>query len=135
MDAPQEIALAFPRRNTQEILVQGVLRYARENGLAWTYISAPESVSLTIEDLIGWPGDGIIASLQTPTQMQLAQSLNLPIVNISSALPDPQTPSCVTDNEAIGQMAAEHLLSLRLSAICLLWLDGCRVFQAALCRL
>ena len=111
MRRPKEIALAFPRGAHQEIFVEGVLRYAREHRRNWTYIAAPESLSLSLEDLVGWPGDGILAAVNTPAQMELAQRLEIPIVNVSSALPSPQLPSCLVDNVAIGRQAAEHLAS------------------------
>ena len=86
MKQAKEIALAFPRGAHQEELINGVLRYAAEHGCNWTYITAPESLALSVLDLKGWRGDGIIAALNTPAEASCAKSLSLPIVNISATL-------------------------------------------------
>lgn len=107
----REIALAFPRGAHQEVFIEGVLRYAADNQRNWSYITAPESLSLSVLDLVGWPGDGILAALNTPAEGECASILSTPVVNISSALPRSPTPRSIVDNAAIGAMAAEHLIA------------------------
>ncbi|HEX6963156.1 MAG TPA: DNA-binding transcriptional regulator [Lacipirellula sp.] len=106
-----EIALAFPRGAHQEVFIQGVLKYAQENQCNWSYITAPESLSLSVLDLVGWPGNGILAALNTPEEAACAASLSAPVVNISSALPLSPVPRSIVDNRAIGELAADHLSS------------------------
>lgn len=106
-----EIALAFPRGAHQELFIEGVLRYAEEHKCNWSYITAPESLSLSVLDLVGWPGDGILAALNTPEEAACAVSLSAPVVNISSALPLSPVPRSIVDNQAIGELAADHLAS------------------------
>lgn len=106
----QEIALAFPRGAHQEVFIEGVLRYAREQQCNWSYITAPESLSLSVLDLVGWPGDGILAAINTADEARCAATLKLPVVNISSALPKSPTPRSIVDNSAIGHLAADHLM-------------------------
>ena len=111
MTAPQEIALAFPRGGHLEVLVEGVLNYVKEKQLNWSYITAMESRTMSVIDLVDWPGDGILAAINTQEEVACVKNLKVPIVNVSSALPEPPVPSCVIDNRAIGVLAADHLIS------------------------
>src|SRR5687768_1712641 len=86
MKRVHEIALAFPRGAHQEVFIDGVLRYARDHQCNWSYITAPESLSLSVLDLVGWPGDGILAAINTDAEATCAAALSIPVVNISSAL-------------------------------------------------
>jgi LacI family transcriptional regulator, galactose operon repressor len=106
----QEIALAFPRGGHLEVLIEGVLSYVSEKQLNWCYITAMESRMMSVLDLIDWPGDGILAAINTQEEANCAMKFAIPIVNVSSALPNPPVPSCVIDNRAIGVLAADHLI-------------------------
>jgi LacI family transcriptional regulator len=106
----QEIALAFPRGAHQEVFIEGVLKYARDEGRDWTYLIAPEWLSLSVLHLVDWPGSGVIAALNTPKEAACAAKFHLPIVNMSSALAKSPVPRSIVDNCAIGELAAEHLL-------------------------
>lgn len=110
MQDSQEIALAFPRGSHQEVFIEGIYRYAAEHGRKWSYIVAPEWNSVSIKQLVGWPGNGVIAALNTPSEAECAANYHLPIVNISSALAESPVPRSMVDNRAIGALAAEHLL-------------------------
>jgi LacI family transcriptional regulator len=104
------IALAFPRGAHQESFIQGVLHYASDNGLGWSYTLAPEALSLSVKDLTGWRGDGVLAAINTPEEADAALRLGRPVVNISSALEVSPCPRSMVDNHAVGRIAAEHLL-------------------------
>ena len=110
MKQAKEIALAFPRGAHQEELINGVLRYASEHGCNWTYITAPESLALSVLDLKGWRGDGIIAALNTPAEASCAKGLSLPIVNISATLAKTPVPRVSVDSRVVGELAADHLI-------------------------
>jgi LacI family transcriptional regulator len=110
MKQAKEIALAFPRGAHQEELINGVLRYAAEHGCNWTYITAPESLALSVLDLKGWRGDGIIAALNTPAEATCAKGLALPIVNISATLAKTPVPRVSVDSRLVGELAADHLV-------------------------
>lgn len=71
---------------------------------------APESLSLSILDLRGWKGDGIIAALNTPAENDCAGGLRVPVVNISSTLAESSVPRVSIDNRLIGELAADHLI-------------------------
>jgi LacI family transcriptional regulator len=105
-----EIALAFPRGSHQEVFIEGILQYAKANECKWSYIIAPEWNAVSILHLVGWPGDGVIAALNTPKEAKCAATFHLPVVNISGALVESPVPRSQVDNRAIGNLAAEHLL-------------------------
>lgn len=110
MKQTKEIALAFPRGAHQEVLIDGVLRYAHEHGCNWSYLTAPESLALSVLDLRGWRGDGAIAALNTPPEAACIKDWGLPTVNISGTLVDTPAPRVSVDNQLVGELAAEHLI-------------------------
>jgi LacI family transcriptional regulator len=124
MKRVREIALAFPRGAHQEVFIDGVLRYARDNECNWSYITAPESLSLSVLDLVGWPGDGILAALNTAEEAECAAAISIPVVNISSALVRSPVPRSIVDNHAIGALAADHLVSKGFQTYAFYGLDG-----------
>jgi LacI family transcriptional regulator len=106
----KQIAFAFPRGSHQEVFIEGVFRYANENNRRWSYVMAPEWNAVSIRQLVGWPGDGVIAALNTPKEAECAAKFHLPVVNMSGALAKSPVPRSMVDNHAIGVMAADHLL-------------------------
>lgn len=111
MTRAKEIALAFPRGGHLEVLIEGVLSYVSEHNLNWCYVTAFESRILTVLDLVGWPGDGILSAINTEEEAECARRLTVPVVNVSGALAETHVPSCLIDNHASGVMAADHLIS------------------------
>lgn len=111
MKSGREIALAFPRGGHQEVLIEGVLAYAADHELDWSFVAALESPQLSVTNLARWSGDGILAAISTREQAEAAQALKIPLVCVTSSYPDLDLPSCVVDNRAIGHMAADHLVS------------------------
>ncbi|MEN9359328.1 MAG: hypothetical protein RL095_863 [Verrucomicrobiota bacterium] len=110
MSELKQIALAFPLgiRHLEKVTA-GISRFARERG--WRLITNPESHRLRFEELQGWQGDGIIAFLDTPREVDLALGFGLPLVNLSGALSRTPFPRVRNDYAAIGATAARHLLS------------------------
>ncbi len=106
----KEIALAFPRGAHQEVFITGLLRYSVEHQCNWSYITSPESLALSVLDLRGWRGDGIIAAINTPSEATYVKQLNVPTVNISGTLPKTPVPRISLDNGLVGKLAAEHLI-------------------------
>ncbi len=110
MKRAKEIALAFPRGAHQEVFITGVLRYALEHSCSWSYVTAPESLALSVVDLRGWRGDGIIAALNTAAEAACVKELEIPIINISGTLPKTPVPRVSLDNSQVGRLAAQHLI-------------------------
>jgi LacI family transcriptional regulator len=110
MERVLEIALAYPRFPHRESFFEGVLKYANEHGRSWSYITGLESLSMSVLDLVGWPGDGVLAAICTEEEAACAASLPIPVVNISCALDKTPVPRCAADFVAMGKIAAAHLL-------------------------
>lgn len=107
----RRVAFAFPRGAHQELLIEGVCKYASQHRCNWTYTVAPESLTLSILDLTQWNGDGVLAAINTPEEARAAAKFKVPIVNISSALAESPVPRSMVDNHIIGMRAADHLVS------------------------
>lgn len=107
------------------LFVRGVAEYADRHG-GWNFTTSPptlvgsDELALGIESLKGWPGDGVIASIGSRREAQLARRLGLPVVNLAATQEDVGLPRVMVDHYAMGRMAAEHLLDrgLRRLAYC-----------------
>ncbi len=111
MNKPRYIALCFlPGNPHYEQMIEGVLDFARHHGRRWSFLTAPESLNLSLLDLQGWNGDGVIAGLNTAQEAALAGRVSMPVVNVTGTLARSPVPRISVDNEAIGELAAEHLL-------------------------
>src|SRR5512140_1320482 len=109
---PFHIALAFSVGQAHmQSLIQGITAYASHEG-QWILTTAGEDGTLSIEQLEGWRGDGIIAALTRPSELRIAERFaraGIPVVTISGALRHPGVPRVMVANEEIGKLAAEHL--------------------------
>jgi LacI family transcriptional regulator len=110
---PIHIALAFPTAQAHlQILTQGITAYANTQG-RWILTTGGEAGALSIEQLKGWRGHGVIAALIRPSEARTARRLmrtGTPVVTIAGALRSPGVPRVTVANPAIGRMAADHLL-------------------------
>lgn len=105
----KRIALAYsPGAPFQERISYGVARHARERG--WDIVFSPEGDALTLGSLVGWPGEGAIAMIDTAAEAKAAKALAIPVVNIASSLRIPSIPTVSSNQRAIGRLAAETLL-------------------------
>jgi len=112
MDQPRHIALAFQVSVPHhERITRGIMDYARLHG-PWRFYSSPEASDIRLDGLATWNGDGVIALVDESTQLRFAQSLSLPIVNVSGKLSPQETglPTVICEDQQVGRMAAEHLL-------------------------
>ena len=107
------VALAFSSAQAHlQILTQGITAYANSQG-RWIFTTGSEAGALSIDQLKGWHGHGIIASLIRPVDARAARRFvhaGIPVVTIAGALRNPGVPRVTVANHAIGRMAAEHLL-------------------------
>ena len=100
--------------------LRGIKSYADEKG-GWQIVTSPPSLRSAGEEdihlpaLKTWPGDGVIACLTTRGEEKAAARLPMPVVNLSGWQPPGLgVPRVNADHEAIGRVAAEHLLALGL---------------------
>src|SRR4051794_33042772 len=97
----RRVALAFPMGVAHyHGVVQGITDYARGQG-AWLFTTSPEAVTMPIQSLRGWPGDGVVAVLATRADAIAAQALRVPVVTFSGALREPRVPRAIVDNPAV----------------------------------
>ena len=82
--------------------VRGIIAYARLNNLPWSFAGGMDSPA-TWRMLRRWKPQGIIG-------ITLERVLRSRVPAVKPLLPDPAG-AALLDNEAIGRMAAEHLLS------------------------
>jgi len=106
----RQVAVTFPlARDHLTRVMRGVTDYAQQHG-NWSLHVNPELPSTPVRALAGWHGDGALALVDRAADAKVARGLDLPIVNISSAIKDAGLPRVTTDNHAVGRLAAEHLL-------------------------
>jgi len=85
---------------------RGVARYAREH--RWHLFAEPAATS---QIPVGWNGDGVITALNYRQDLvDFILSVKSPIVDVSLVRAEIGLPRVLGDNEAIGRLAAEHLL-------------------------
>lgn len=106
-------------------VVQGLIAYMRKHGSWRVDIRSEEPITFTSwEDLRHWHGDGIIAAVYRKDQISMLQKKGIPVVNTAAELKDMPFPSVSFDNEAIGKMAAEHLLEHNLDRFAFIGPEG-----------
>lgn len=90
-------------------LALGIGLYARTHG-RWRFMSAtPGALNLPYTD--NFDGDAAIVSLSESFDLDALRKRGIPAVNISGRLIDMPLPSVITDDVAIGRMAADHFLN------------------------
>ena len=96
------------------LLLRGIARYNRERGL-WVTYHWPHGLHEVLPKwLKGWRGHGVIARVGTRKLAKGLGRLGVPIVNLRSAILDVNYPRVGSDNVAVAQLGAEHLLDLGL---------------------
>jgi len=100
----------FPVVLTQQAQqLRGVTDYAAHCG-TWMLDRNPELSAASLRTLAGWSGDGVVASLETVAELRAAKTLGVPVVNLSATLHNVEFPRVTVDQQAVGRLAAEHLL-------------------------
>ena len=91
-------------------LLDGIADYVRQND-AWSiYLPEQGRAAEPPSWLSSWEGDGIIARIETEAIAEAVKDTNLPVVDVSAARHLPRAPWVETDDKAIAQMAANHLI-------------------------
>ncbi|WP_422925419.1 XylR family transcriptional regulator [Singulisphaera sp. PoT] len=90
-------------------ILHGVAEYVRENG-PWTVHLDQRSLEDPPPPWIkDWQGDGILARL-SPALAEAVLKTGIPTVDLDDQAPSSGLPTVQCDHEAIGRLAAEHLL-------------------------
>ncbi len=113
-----EVALIIdPTKPYDRKIVRGVAAFVQSERLNWS-LYVEEDASGCLPDLKNWDGDGILANLDNRRVASALTKLCVPIVAIGGGYGYYKTNSKIpyirTDNCAIAELAAEHLLNLGL---------------------
>ena len=109
-----EIAIAVPLGVPHlERVVHGVRAYAQEK-TDWRFLLSPETHRLSPTALKEWSGQGVIAIVNTQEDVEVLQSLDCPVVNVSGALKDTPFPRVRPDYKSIEKSCADFLLTYAL---------------------
>lgn len=91
-------------------ILTGIARYVREHE-PWLMFHEARSIDQKLPRwLKNWKGDGIIARVLTPAMARALRRTRIPVVDVLGVMPDAGFPLVHVDDEAIGKMAAEHLI-------------------------
>lgn len=106
---PKVILLIETSRAFGRGLLYGIARYSRIHG-PWTFFKETGGLERSIGQLKDWGADGII--MRNPKKSEELIAMGLPTILVIHQREDRDIfPRIVTDGEAIGQRAAEHLLN------------------------
>ncbi len=113
----QVVVIVDLNKDYNRRVVVGIGRYAR-TALNWS-IYLEEDAPAKIPSVKMWRGHGIIAGLDDPQVARTVTGLRVPVVGIGGFSERSMVRTVVgksvayvaTDNEKVGQMGAEHLLS------------------------
>jgi LacI family transcriptional regulator len=112
------------------LFARGLSAYAEDNG-NWIITTSPPSPTrgefrseLDAYTLKGWPCDGAILAIGSQGEARVARRLGIPVVNMSSAVCNVGLPRVMTDDRAMGRMAADHLLERGLRHLAYLGMAG-----------
>lgn len=92
-------------------LLRGIARYNQEHGQWLTYCRPHGLGDMSYSWLRGWQGDGILARITDRRMAAFIAKLKVPTINLRGKLADLPFPYVGVDDEAISQLAIEHLLS------------------------
>jgi LacI family transcriptional regulator len=108
----QVAVLANVSRRYDRRVIQGIAAYARDAGNWDLYVE--EELIQPLPKRKQWRGDGILAAMDDREVARAVGGLKVPLVGFGGGYgwydPDSRIPYFATDNQAIGRMAAEHLL-------------------------
>ncbi len=106
----KRIALILPLGEAGDRLFHGICSYARPR-LPWIFMrpARDQEPATAMRD---WPADAGIGDADKRDSAQMIRDLGIPFVNLSADHSVSDSPLVLTDEAAVGRMAAEHLLSL-----------------------
>ena len=89
--------------------LQGILAWMRKHG-NWRIEMREGFPYLSKKQLLRWRGDGIIGAFHDQDEASEMAALGIPVVNTSGMAPGSGLPTVCLDDEAIGRLAANHLI-------------------------
>ena len=107
---PRVALLIESSRSYGRELLMGIAKYVRIHG-PWSIEFEEGDPGEQFPKWFGrWKWDGIIARVSTPAMARILSGTGVPVVDLSGSLPEAKFPRIRSDEQAVGRMAAEHLL-------------------------
>ncbi|MBB02090.1 MAG: XylR family transcriptional regulator [Planctomyces sp.] len=111
MSRRKSVALLIETSNSYARgLLEGITAYVTHHESWSIYLPEQERGAHPPKWLENWKGDGIIARVETDEIATAIRNTRLPVVDVSAARYLPDIPWVETNDLAIAQMAADHLL-------------------------
>ncbi|RCS54083.1 xylose operon transcription regulator XylR [Bremerella cremea] len=107
-------------------IIKGIGRFSRIHGPWSIYIDEFGPASRLPGWLKTWHGDGIIVRARNQTMAKAIAEVGVPIVETLQPWPSLGIGGVFTDDENIGQMAAQHLLERGLRSYAFVGVEGAR---------
>ena len=113
-----EVALIIdPAKPYDRRIIRGVGSYVTQHRRDWSLYVEQDPIA-RLPDLKRWAGDGILANFDDRRIAKAVSMLDIPVVGIGGGygyyVENPRIPYVRTDNRAIAQLAATHLIDLGL---------------------
>jgi LacI family transcriptional regulator len=107
---PRVALLIESSRSYGRELLMGIAKYVRIHG-PWSIEFEEGDPGENFPKWFGrWKWDGIIARVSTPAMAEVIRRTGVPVVDLSGSLMEARFPRIRSDENAVGRMAAEHLL-------------------------
>ncbi len=127
----RRVALVYPLAVPwMTMYVRGIMDYGQQHG-GWSLTTSPPSligageVPLTLDELRGWPGHGVITAILNKKDVRAAHRLGIPVVNLAATLRGTEgIHRVMPDHYAMGRLAAEHLLEHGLRRLAYYGIEG-----------
>lgn len=91
-------------------ILRGITRYLRSHQPWSVFLEQRELWTAPPQWLKNWKGDGVICRKTTPQLAEMLARTNVPLVDVSDCDPALGAPRISSDDQAIGRLAADHLL-------------------------
>jgi LacI family transcriptional regulator len=91
-------------------LLMGIAKYVRIHGPWSIEFEEGDPAEHFPKWFDRWKWDGIIARISTPAMAEVIRRAGVPVVDLSGNLPGFRFPRIRSDEQAVGRLAAEHLL-------------------------
>src|SRR5690606_28749532 len=92
-------------------VLSGVLDFAEENHMDWTFRDGPSHRSFS-DSLRQWKPDGIIAHVFDREFALSLQDYGVPVVNVTLTIGELPFPVVDVDHAEVGRLAAQYFLKL-----------------------
>lgn len=111
MKSRRSVALLIETSNAYARgLLDGIVSYVTQHEPWSIFLPEQDRTAAPPKWLRSWRGDGIIARIETQEVAALVKGRKVPVVDVSAARRIPKIPWVETDDRAIAQLGAQHLL-------------------------